>query len=572
MNSQLSIFDLNIKKVKEIRTEKQIDKNVAYDVGDFITGSRKELDKIKRRFQENHSEEELENIEKLNPLLSEELITKRELTKSFSLKLEKENGVEPGVAKLKQLIINRIDKAPAVQTKEGRRDFMLAIQSFLELINKVKKWDDVSDFIVGFSKTLILERNKESDTNFFILGKSFLKFFLRAGYKSFINTASKINTWDDIFGKKENGVKGAKKKNSKWERVLPERPDRRGGKPSPVKKPEDLVELFGFRGVQFGHYMDDEKGMEHLVRASEAILDLADVLEIDVTSLSLDGTLGLAFGARGRGGNALGTYEALSRVINMTKNKGCLGILAHELFHSIDHYIYIKSHKNTSSRGYGTECNTLGEQIPSQIKSALEYLSESLREGNGTAYFINTNKDDVTYRGVALKRDYERFNGDIALAIKKECTIQRESINRRLDFSQYYGASEISLKKEKEKLKRRAKREVKKYALAMAWYHEKITGERVKRIPYPTDKSQYYLNAIELDNGNESKYWSNIIEMAARAFEAYIADKLSATNRRNDYLVYGTSDEIAFPQGKEREKINKAFDILFDTLKINDIL
>ena len=38
MNSQLSIFDLNIKKVKEIRTEKQIDKNVAYDVGDFITG------------------------------------------------------------------------------------------------------------------------------------------------------------------------------------------------------------------------------------------------------------------------------------------------------------------------------------------------------------------------------------------------------------------------------------------------------------------------------------------------------------------------------------------------------
>lgn len=106
----------------------------------------------------------------------------------------------------------------------------------------------------------------------------------------------------------------------------------------------------------------------------------------------------------------------------------------------------------------------------------------------------------------------------------------------------------------------------------MAWYHEKITGERVERIPYPTDKSQYYLNAIELDNGNESKYWSNIIEMAARAFEAYIADKLSATNRRNDYLVYGTSEEIAFPQGKEREKINKAFDILFDTLKINDIL
>lgn len=49
MNSQLSIFDLNIKKVKEIRTEKQIDKNVAYDVGDFITGSRKELDKIKKK-------------------------------------------------------------------------------------------------------------------------------------------------------------------------------------------------------------------------------------------------------------------------------------------------------------------------------------------------------------------------------------------------------------------------------------------------------------------------------------------------------------------------------------------
>lgn len=51
----------------------------------------------------------------------------------------------------------------------------------------------------------------------------------------------------------------------------------------------------------------------------------------------MGGTLGLAFGARGRGGvhPALAHYEPYKTVINLTKSKGA-GSLGHEWFHALD--------------------------------------------------------------------------------------------------------------------------------------------------------------------------------------------------------------------------------------------
>ena len=103
--------------------------------------------------------------------------------------------------------------------------------------------------------------------------------------------------------------------------------------------PEMFQETFGFRGVEFGNWVENDTRQEDLNKAYDALLDLSSVLKIPPKALSLDGSLGLAFGARGSGGKnaALAHYEPAKTVINLTKKKGA-GSLAHEWFHAMDYY------------------------------------------------------------------------------------------------------------------------------------------------------------------------------------------------------------------------------------------
>lgn len=103
--------------------------------------------------------------------------------------------------------------------------------------------------------------------------------------------------------------------------------------------PEQFQETFGFRGVEFGTWVENKNRQENLNKAYDALMDMAEVLDLPPRALSLNGTLGLAFGARGRGGtNApLAHYEPVKVVINLTKKNGA-GSLGHEWFHSVDNY------------------------------------------------------------------------------------------------------------------------------------------------------------------------------------------------------------------------------------------
>lgn len=96
---------------------------------------------------------------------------------------------------------------------------------------------------------------------------------------------------------------------------------------------------FGFRGVQFGNYVESGRRQAELNDAFDSLHDMADIIGVPAKAISLNGELGLAFGARGRGGaNAVKAhYEPGEVVINLTKNKGA-GSLAHEWFHALDNY------------------------------------------------------------------------------------------------------------------------------------------------------------------------------------------------------------------------------------------
>lgn len=112
-------------------------------------------------------------------------------------------------------------------------------------------------------------------------------------------------------------------------------PDRREGDVTPEK----FSDAFGFRGVQFGNYVEGPRRQSDLNRAYDSLMDMADVLKVPPKALSLNGRLGLAFGARGKGGKnaAAAHYEPDQVAINLTKGNGA-GSLAHEWFHALDNY------------------------------------------------------------------------------------------------------------------------------------------------------------------------------------------------------------------------------------------
>lgn len=112
-------------------------------------------------------------------------------------------------------------------------------------------------------------------------------------------------------------------------------PERREGDVTPDK----FSDAFGFRGVQFGNYVEGSRRQSDLNRAYDSLMDMADVLKVPAKALSLNGRLGLAFGARGKGGKnaAAAHYEPGQVAINLTKGNGA-GSLAHEWFHALDNY------------------------------------------------------------------------------------------------------------------------------------------------------------------------------------------------------------------------------------------
>ena len=95
-------------------------------------------------------------------------------------------------------------------------------------------------------------------------------------------------------------------------------------------------ETFGFRGIRFGKWVEQDKRQENLNEAFDSLMDLADLLGVNPKALSLNGELALAFGALGHS-DASAHYELNNKVINLTKKHGA-GSLAHEWWHALDNY------------------------------------------------------------------------------------------------------------------------------------------------------------------------------------------------------------------------------------------
>lgn len=101
--------------------------------------------------------------------------------------------------------------------------------------------------------------------------------------------------------------------------------------------PDEFMATFGVRGGQFGNWVTGDERQQMLNNAYDGFMDLSKALKIEQKAIGLNGTLGIAFGARGSG-NASAHYERGEQVINLTKTRGA-GSLAHEWWHALDHYM-----------------------------------------------------------------------------------------------------------------------------------------------------------------------------------------------------------------------------------------
>ena len=153
----------------------------------------------------------------------------------------------------------------------------------------------------------------------------------------------------------------------KWERNVRGEINRVGGRPVENVTPQDLAKDFGFKNVQFGHWVTDKDAESHLKGAYGALSDLSELLGADLKHVSLNGRLSIGFGARGSGKFAA-HYEPGKHIINLTKIAGG-GSLAHEWAHAMDNLLAV-AHNPSSTKASRMVSGGDNEGIPTKLKDA----------------------------------------------------------------------------------------------------------------------------------------------------------------------------------------------------------
>ena len=137
---------------------------------------------------------------------------------------------------------------------------------------------------------------------------------------------------------------------------------------------EEFGKEFGFRGVQFGNWANQQDRQEAINQAYDAFKDMARALGLSDKAMSLNGELGIAFGSRGKG-SANAHYEPAEVVINLTKTRGA-GSLAHEWLHALDNYF---SRANGDTYGMVTAQSTTDGMRP-ELRRAFTELMNAVRK------------------------------------------------------------------------------------------------------------------------------------------------------------------------------------------------
>ena len=550
------------------------DANYRYkDVG-YIAGSRKELAQssimqAKKAGQLVQSTDIDWDALESDPRIAADTITKANVFGKPDWEALREGGMDGNAAYLIKRMYAAVALEPDDQSPEGRKLYVTAIQNLRSTFEGCKTVKYVIDEMITLSKLLQTYSNMVTlpdgtrELNYdskvaHALGKKFRSWIFKTGNTA-IRDARKIGDLDwDWLEASDRSTGEAKPKKTRFQLEAASDIERVGGEPVNIVSTEQFKDKFGLRAVQSGNWvLKDKESIEfHVQRAAEAFVDMADVTGISVEQLGFGGRLGLSFGARGKGG-ALAHYEPVQRVINITKMKGG-GSLGHEYFHALDNVILdLIQQQNNGKAGYFATHDPSG-----------------LPDGAIKRAFINLRKAMlIAPQGVMAFKLDDRLRSDInGIRMGKQLLEQMRAANIQTpaDVVEFLSNTGYSTVAKGQPLSKYAQLVV---AAAMRELGMISGMEDQIDLPALWEESQFKIKAVILDDGKEGKYWSQPLEMAARAYSAYLQDRLADKGRKNDYLAYSTQGghsrvgEIAYPQGDERLAVNAAFDQLFKAIK-----
>jgi len=333
---------------------------------------------------------------------------------------------------------------------------------------------------------------------------------------------------------------------------------------------QDYLDAFGFKGGEFGNWMNQNDRQASLNMGYDALKDLAAALKISDRDISYQGALSIAFGARGSGG-AVAHYEPLRQVINLTKMNGA-GSLAHEWWHGLDDYLGTKM----GAGGMLSE-NPHKHPLMAKLIDTIKYKPETPEQAAARA----STQDARTLRNAegwlknAMLPALNRSGDEKALAeyerLKTAFLVGETGSVDKLSELKKNVAGRVIPKEERDRL-----HIFENILHGMAGQTEPTIG-RVQTEFYKNSKRMGEIS--EKDGG----YWDSNTEMTARAFATYIMDTLPG---RSDYLAGHAQCAVnfdtdkdgnltilkAYPEGEERAAINAVFDEIVAELKLEQHL
>ncbi len=328
---------------------------------------------------------------------------------------------------------------------------------------------------------------------------------------------------------------------------------------------QHYLDTFGFRGGEFGNWLNQLDRQASLNMGFEALKDLATALHISDKDIAFAGTLAIAFGARGSG-NAAAHYEPLRKVINLTKMHGA-GSLAHEWWHGLDDYLGgLKG-----AHGMLSDHPSIYEPMK-RLVDAIKFKSETYEQAKARTEQSNARKRKSAEAWVDSVMKSTVYHTDEPIIIERYESLKADFLKGEPDTVSKLSALKKEITGHVIPKTTCQDLEVQEYIMRGI----QNQGEpRLQRIP-----TEYYKNSQKMGSSTEKDggYWDSEVEMTARAFACYIKDRLPY---QSDYLVGhaescvglytnkdGSTEVVrAYPQGEERKAINAAFDNLIAELK-----
>lgn len=415
---------------------------------------------------------------------------------------------------------NKVSVPQAVVTIDGK-------------IHNLKNSGDLNDHMDAVTSLLAGEA-KEKRMAFEIRGRSNSFFINKTGDKQyrhlmeFTSAKEASNALENRYEEVVAAWEAVKEQDNITERDLRAEDNRpRSGKDWRNGKDvsaEDFQKQFGFKGGEFGKWVSQGKGAQErqffLNSSYDALMDLADIVGIPPDAISLEGTLGIAFGSRGNGW-ASAHFEPSNLVINLTKPRGA-GSLAHEWFHALDNYF---------ARKRGGEVPMNGSQV--------EYRNNNYLTHRTTPMMVR--KDG---RGTPTTRE-------------------RLAEWRKSSPGAGYLAADQWIEDPKHKQGVRAEVE-----------------ERFENLVKALSSSPMAKRARVLDGVKENGdgYWSRTLELAARSFENYVQSRMLEQGYHNDFLA-NVRDAVETGKNLERypylmpseiAPVADAFASLFNTIQTKE--